>query len=71
VIYGREHVDMLWAAASPDGGEEVFHGLLARIRSSMDSCRGLLLEYPAHQSEDSIRAAGFVLHRTLLWMKAE
>jgi len=70
VIYGREQVDMLWAAVSADGGEEAFHALLARIRSSTDSRRGLLLEYPAHQSEDSIRAAGFVLHRTLLWMKA-
>jgi GNAT superfamily N-acetyltransferase len=71
VIYGRDRADTLWAAASPDDSEESFHALLARIRSSMDPRRGLLLEYPAHQSEDSIRAAGFVLHRTLLWMKAE
>jgi ribosomal protein S18 acetylase RimI-like enzyme len=71
VIYGREHVDMLWAATSPEQGDDAFHALLARIRSSMDPRRGLLLEYPAHQSEEPIRAAGFVLHRTLIWMKAE
>jgi GNAT superfamily N-acetyltransferase len=71
VVYGREHVDVLWAAASPEGGEDALQALLAHIHSSMDSRRGLLLEYPAHQSEDAIRAAGFLLHRTLLWMKAE
>jgi len=71
VIYGRDHVDTLWAAASPDGSNDALHALLSRIRSSMSSRRGLLLEYPAHLSEDAIQAAGFVVHRTLLWMKAD
>lgn len=71
VIYGREHVDILWAANSPEENDDAFHALLARVRSSMDSSRGLLLDYPAHQSENAIRAAGFALHRSLLWMKAE
>jgi ribosomal protein S18 acetylase RimI-like enzyme len=71
VIYGRDRVDIIWVAAAPDGTDEALHAMLVRIRSSIDSRRGLLLEYPAHQSEDAIRAAGFALHRTLLWMKAE
>jgi ribosomal protein S18 acetylase RimI-like enzyme len=71
VIYGRDHVDTLWAAASPDGANDALHALLLRIRSSMSPRRGLLLEYPAHVSDDAIQAAGFVVHRTLLWMKAE
>ena len=71
VIYGRDHVDTLWAAASPDDSDEALHALLSRIRSTMSSRRGLLLEYPAHLSENAIQAAGFVVHRTLLWMKAE
>jgi GNAT superfamily N-acetyltransferase len=71
IVYGRDQVDTLWAATPPTGADGALHALLTRICSSMSSRRGLLLEYPAHLSEDAIRAAGFVLHRTLLWMKAE
>jgi GNAT superfamily N-acetyltransferase len=71
VVYGRDYVDVLWAATSPDDSDDALHALLARIRSSIDSRRSLLLEYPAHLSENSIRAAGFAVHRTLLWMKLE
>jgi ribosomal protein S18 acetylase RimI-like enzyme len=71
VVYGRDRVDTLWVAAAPNGAEESLHAALARARTSMDPRRSLLLEYPAHQSEDAIRAAGFAHHRTLLWMKAE
>lgn len=71
VVYGRDRVDTLWVAAVPYGADDALHAMLARARSSMDPRRGLLMEYPAHQSEDAIRAAGFALHRTLLWMKAE
>ncbi len=71
VIYGRDRVDALWVAAAPTEADDALHAMLSRIRATMDSRRGLLLEYPAHLSEDAIRAAGFTLHRTLLWMKAE
>ena len=71
VVYGRDRVDTLWVASAANDANDALHAMLVRIRSSMDSRRSLLLEYPAHQSEEAICAAGFVLHRTLLWMKAE
>jgi GNAT superfamily N-acetyltransferase len=71
VVYGRDHVDMLWAAASPTDSNDALHALLTRLKPATSSRRGLLLEYPAHLSEEAIRAAGFIVHRTLLWMKAE
>jgi hypothetical protein len=70
VVYGRDRVDIVWVAATPNEADEALHAMLVRIRSSLDPRRGLLLEYPAYQSENAIRAAGFALHRTLLWMKA-
>ena len=69
VIYGRDRVDFLWAAAPRENADDALHALLARVRSFIDPRRGLLLEYPAHVSENAIRAAGFAMHRTLLWMK--
>jgi ribosomal protein S18 acetylase RimI-like enzyme len=70
VLYGRGNTDMLWMAAPPVGSAPAVHTLLVRARNSVDSRRGLMFEYPAHEYEEAIHAAGFVIQRTLLWMKA-
>ena len=69
VVAGRGNTDTVWAAVPPEHGAAALHAMLMRLRNYNEGQRGLLLDYPAHEYEEAIRAAGFIVHRTLLWMK--
>ncbi len=61
--------DRLWAAVPPEGSEHALTALLLRARRELAWRQTLALDFPAGQYNTSIEAAGFRLHRTLLWMK--
>jgi ribosomal protein S18 acetylase RimI-like enzyme len=62
--------EQLWAAL-PDGQDDALHALLARARKDVSRRYNISFEYPAGQGVEAIQAAGFVPHRTLIWMKAD
>ena len=47
------------------------HDMLDLWYARYPETRGLVLEYPAGLADDAIRAAGFQLQRTLIWMEAQ
>ncbi len=61
--------DMLWLALRSDSALDAVTGLLIHARSVLGR-RTLLLEQPAGVAEEALRMAGFVPHRTLIWMQA-
>lgn len=61
----------LFAAAGSTSDPEALTALLLRARREMHYFYPhITLEFPASRFDDAIRAAGFKLHRTLLWMQA-
>ena len=62
------HADALWLAAPVEADEGSLHALLVHTRQRLPTSRTLKLEYPARQSEQAIREAGFTPHQTLIWM---
>lgn len=62
------HADALWLAAPVGADEGSLHALLVYVRLRLPASRTLKLEYPARQSEQAIREAGFTPHQTLIWM---
>lgn len=65
--YGRS--DQLWLACPPRPNPDVISHLLMHARNASGFSRSLSLEFPAGPMDEAIRAAGFHLHRTLLWMQ--
>jgi len=71
--------DHLWAAvplaegSAPGraGGDDTLHALLTRARNDLSPRRMLTLDYPAYEGVEAIQRAGFFLHRTLIWMRAD
>jgi ribosomal protein S18 acetylase RimI-like enzyme len=62
--------DRLWCALPPADSGGALQALLLRARHDISYRRTTLaLEYPAGEYEEEIQAAGFALHRRLLWMK--
>ena len=59
----------LWLAAPPEADETILRLLLAYARRQAPSKRALELDYPARQSSQAIREAGFVEQHTLIWME--
>jgi len=68
IPYGRE-VNALWLAAGPGSSPEALTSLLIHARHSLNDHSRLTLDYPAGESEEAIRAAGFSATRTLIWME--
>jgi len=60
--------DRLWLAAS-DEGDEALTALLLHARRNLTWRQTLLVDYPAGKSANAIKAAGFHLRRTLVWME--
>jgi ribosomal protein S18 acetylase RimI-like enzyme len=61
----------LFAGAGSTSDPEALTALLLRARRELYSFYPhISLEFPASRFDDAIRAAGFKLHRTLLWMQA-
>jgi GNAT superfamily N-acetyltransferase len=65
------HNDRLWAAVPPAGSEQALTALLLHVRREMIWRLNLTLDFPAGQYNAAIEAAGFHIHRTLLWMKLQ
>lgn len=66
---GTRH-EPLWLALGPESAPEAVTRLLVHARRELGR-RKLVLEHPSGRFDASIRAAGFVSQRTLLWMRAD
>jgi ribosomal protein S18 acetylase RimI-like enzyme len=62
------HANPIWLAAPEQQYGEAIRALLEYIRHHSPTRRNLALDYPAHQFEDAICAAGFSEQQTLVWM---
>jgi predicted N-acetyltransferase YhbS len=60
--------DRIWLAASSER-EESLTALLLHVRRNLPWSQTLSLDYPAGKSVEAIKAAGFHLRRTLVWME--
>jgi ribosomal protein S18 acetylase RimI-like enzyme len=62
--------ESLYAAAGEASESEALTRLLIHARHVLSNHSSLSLDYPAGEMTDAIRAAGFKVRRTLLWMHA-
>ena len=60
----------MYAATGPNSEPEALTRLLIHARRVLSNHSSLSLDYPAGEMVDAIRAAGFQVRRTLLWMRA-
>jgi ribosomal protein S18 acetylase RimI-like enzyme len=63
--------DRLWAAVPAANGEAALTTLLLNARRSLVWRDKLTLDFPGGEYPEAIQAAGFLPHRTLLWMKVD
>lgn len=66
---GARH-EPLWLALGPESAPEAVTRLLVHARRELGR-RKFVLEHPAGRADESIRAAGFIPQRTLIWMRAD
>lgn len=59
----------LWLAAPQVADEQAIRALLVYARRHAPTQRPLVLDYPAHQFDPAIDAAGFAAQQTLIWME--
>lgn len=64
------HHEPLWLALGPESAPEAATSLLVQARRELGR-RKFILEHPTGPVDESIRAAGFVPQRTLIWMRAD
>jgi ribosomal protein S18 acetylase RimI-like enzyme len=64
------HTDSFWLAAPKEADGAVITTLLRAARQDLSPRRPLVLDYPAGQFVQDIRAAEFEIHHTLIWMEA-
>jgi hypothetical protein len=62
--------DSLYAAVAERGNEDALTHLLLHARHALSNHSSLSLDFPSGVMPDAIRAAGFKIRRTLLWMRA-
>jgi ribosomal protein S18 acetylase RimI-like enzyme len=62
------HANALWMAVPPVVDKKIVHDLLVHARRHAPSQKPLMLDYPAHEFEDTIKNAGFTAQQTLIWM---
>jgi len=67
----QSYADILWLAAPTHADESAIHALLLYVRQRLSPRRPLTIDYPAGQSDQAIRSAGFSSHQTLIWMSVE
>lgn len=65
------YANALWLAAPGDCDHSALHALLSHARRQIPFRRPLMLDYPAKIHADTIQAAGFREHQTLIWMKSD
>jgi ribosomal protein S18 acetylase RimI-like enzyme len=59
----------LWLAAPQVADEQAMRALLVYARRYAPTQRPLVLDYPAHQFDPAMDAAGFAAQQTLIWME--
>jgi Tol biopolymer transport system component len=64
------HNNRLWVAVPEEDSGDVVTALLLHARYQLFRRDKISLDFPAGQYNAFIEAAGFHLHRTLLWMKS-
>jgi len=62
--------ESLYAATGSAPADEALTHLLIHARRALSNHTSLSLDYPAGEMTEAIRAAGFKVRRTLLWMRA-
>jgi hypothetical protein len=65
------HGSSLWLACNPDADPESITALLVHAYRHLAYRQSLTVEHPVGFQEDAIRAAGFSVARTLIWMRSE
>lgn len=63
------YANTLWMGLSDKADEQVVQDLLLHARQNEASVRPMALDFPAGSYVQSIQAAGFNSHQTLIWMK--
>jgi ribosomal protein S18 acetylase RimI-like enzyme len=63
--------DRLWVSVPPGDSDHALTALLLHVRRNLTWRQTLTLDYPAGEYKTPIEAAGFLPHRTLLWMKLQ
>jgi ribosomal protein S18 acetylase RimI-like enzyme len=63
--------DTLWLSTSAEDEEMAAYALLLHARQHLSPRRPLSLDYPAHHADESMQAAGFYIHQTLIWMSTD
>jgi ribosomal protein S18 acetylase RimI-like enzyme len=58
----------LWVAIPPNGNPKILTTLLIHVQHELKRWDKISLDFPARMFTESIEAAGFHQHRTLLWM---
>lgn len=61
--------DQLWLAADPENEDTAIRALLLHLQSKLPYRRDLAIEYPADQSIQAFKDAGFEIRQTLIWME--
>jgi GNAT superfamily N-acetyltransferase len=64
------HAERLWMAVPAKADLDSITLLLLHARRLLGQSRSLVMEYPAGPAAEAIRAAGFIIQRTLCWMEA-
>ena len=62
--------NMLWVGTEPRAEAAGLRSALEAARHDMVHLHTLTVEYPAHEMTEAIQSAGFLPHRTLIWMRA-
>ncbi len=68
--YMYTSADALWLAAPQETDGPVITSLLRSARQELSPRRSLALDFPAGRFGQDIRAAGFQIYHTLIWMEA-
>lgn len=68
---GMHTSNMLWIGSESYGEAEGVQAALETARYDLSHYRRLTVEHPAGDMVDAIRAAGFDIYRTLIWMRAD
>jgi ribosomal protein S18 acetylase RimI-like enzyme len=61
--------DQLWLAADPENEVTAIRVLLSHLQRKLPYRRDLAIEYPAEQSTQAFKDAGFEIRQTLVWME--
>jgi GNAT superfamily N-acetyltransferase len=62
------HYNQIWLAIPVEHTDLIVESLLVYVLNKLSASRPVALDFPARVADDAIRAAGFSIHQTLIWM---